>query len=196
MPDFRVWAVAPHMHYVGKDMLIEVERWPEDTPFCDQTALAPLLVCLTTKCVDAEDVADCVQESCGQEYGSLTAECQGCLTGYTALGQSAQDVIASCTTPRESFGEAIDECLIHTPEYDFSWQRFYAYDVPIEELPTLRKGDLLKFRCVYDNSMNNTAVASALGYQSLDAPIDVFLGDTTLDEMCLVALQLVYKAGD
>jgi hypothetical protein len=85
------------------------------------------------------------------------------------------------------------ECLVHTPAYDFNWQRFYSFDAPNNGLPFLGPGDTLRWRCVYDNSMTNPFVAEALQYQGLDAPQTVYLGDETLDEMCLVALVVLTK---
>ena len=40
-------------------------------------------------------------------------------------------------------------------------------------------------RCTYNNSMSNPFVAAALAEQGLDGPVDVYLGEETLDEMCL-----------
>ena len=48
-------------------------------------------------------------------------------------------------------------------------------------------------RCTYDNSMDNPYVQKALQDQNLTSPVDVFLGEQTLDEMCLSALAIVYK---
>lgn len=85
------------------------------------------------------------------------------------------------------------ECLMQTPRYDFNWQRGYAYDVPIDQLPTLGPGDKLHLRCTYDNTMDNPYVVKALTEQHLTAPVDVKLGETTLDEMCLGAFVLYSK---
>ena len=81
--------------------------------------------------------------------------------------------------------EPESECLLQTPEWDFNWQRGYQYDAPLDEVPTVKSGDVLTMNCVYDNSMGNPFVAEALDSQGLDAPVDVYLGETTLDEMCL-----------
>jgi hypothetical protein len=87
-----------------------------------------------------------------------------------------------------------EECLIQTPRWDFNWQRLYSYDAPIESLPTLRGGDRLDLRCTYDNSGDNPFVVKALLEQKLPAPVDVHLGETTLDEMCLGAFVVLYKS--
>ncbi len=77
------------------------------------------------------------------------------------------------------------ECLVQTPAWDFNWQRGYAYDAPLEELPQLNKGDTLRLRCTFDNSLDNPGVREALADQGLSEPSDVYLGEETLDEMCL-----------
>jgi hypothetical protein len=78
-----------------------------------------------------------------------------------------------------------DECLLHTPRWDFDWQRSYAFDTAIEDLPVLEAGDELHMRCNYNNSLSNPAVADALTAQGLTEAVDVYLGEETLDEMCL-----------
>ena len=78
-----------------------------------------------------------------------------------------------------------EECFVQTPYYNFEWQRGYRYDAPLDQMPTVRPGDVLTLDCTFDNSMNNPHLAAALADQGLDAPIDVYLGEQTLDEMCL-----------
>ena len=86
------------------------------------------------------------------------------------------------------------ECLMQIPHWDFDWQRRYDYDAPIAQLPVLRTGDKLNVRCTYDNTLDNEKVAASLLEQGLQAPHDVKLGETTLDEMCLVSLTALYPA--
>ena len=57
-----------------------------------------------------------------------------------------------------------------------------------------RVGDTIQVRCTYDNSLDNELVSSALQQRGLTAPVDVKLGESTLDEMCLGVLPLLYKA--
>ncbi|MCA9687894.1 MAG: hypothetical protein KC457_37395, partial [Myxococcales bacterium] len=76
-----------------------------------------------------------------------------------------------------------EECLLQTPHYSFEWQRSYAYDAPLEDVPTLRGGDELTMRCTYNNSMSNPYVVDALADLGLEAPVDVWQGEETLDEM-------------
>ncbi len=84
------------------------------------------------------------------------------------------------------------ECLVQTPAWDFNWQRGYAYDAPVDELPVLNKGDTLRLRCTFDNSLDNAGVREALADQGLSEPRDVYLGEETLDEMCLGVFGVLY----
>lgn len=85
-----------------------------------------------------------------------------------------------------------EECLIETPQWDFNWQRGYGYDAAYEELPVITTGDKLHLRCVYENTMQNRFVAQALRDQGMDTPVEVRLGEDTLDEMCVAALGVIY----
>lgn len=87
-----------------------------------------------------------------------------------------------------------EQCLVHTPKWDYRWQRLYYFDKPIDETPIMKLGDTLTLRCTYNNSMSNPYVVEALQEQGLDAPVDVRLGDETLDEMCIAALGLAVPA--
>jgi len=80
-------------------------------------------------------------------------------------------------------GEPVEECA--RARWRFDWQRNYVYDAPVDELPTGRTGDVLTLTCRYDNSMDNPWLRQALADAGLDKPIDVYLGEETLDEMCL-----------
>lgn len=114
VPELKLWQASTHMHYVGTDMVIQLDR---------------------------------------------------------ALPEPGTNID--------------EECLIQTPRYSFEWQRGYRYDAPLDQVPTLRAGDVLSMRCNYNNSMSNPYVVEALAEQDLGAPIDVYLGEETLDEMCL-----------
>lgn len=81
--------------------------------------------------------------------------------------------------------EGNDQCLIQTPEWDFNWQRAYFFEGAVEDMPKIYLGDSLTMRCTYDNSLNNPFVRQALDAQGLEEPVDVVLGEETLDEMCL-----------
>lgn len=103
------------------------------------------------------------------------------------------DMSIQATRPSPQAGDAANECLLETPRWDFNWQRQYSYDVAIDDLPTLHGGDKLTFKCSYDNSTDNPFVKRALLEAKLTAPSDVTLGETTFDEMCLGAINLIYR---
>jgi hypothetical protein len=84
-------------------------------------------------------------------------------------------------------GSSTTECLMQTPHYDFNWQRGYVYDAPLDDLPLARGGDEIYLRCTYDNTLDNKNLVRALKEQGLDEPVDIYLGEETLDEMCLAA---------
>jgi hypothetical protein len=90
-------------------------------------------------------------------------------------------------------GEPEDECLLRTPQWDFSWQRFYIYDSPIESLPRLRSGDQFEVSCSYDNTIDNPWVVKRMAETGQDAPVDVLLGEQSTDEMCGFAVPLLVK---
>jgi hypothetical protein len=91
---------------------------------------------------------------------------------------------------REAGGER--ECLVQTPRWDFNWQRLYSYDAAIEALPKLRSGDTIEIRCTYDNTLQNGALKSQLDEVGLSFPIEIGLGESTLDEMCVALLPVLY----
>ncbi|MDI3286607.1 hypothetical protein [Polyangium sp. 15x6] len=85
-----------------------------------------------------------------------------------------------------------NECLLQT-KWDFNWQQTYTYDATIENLPTLRGGDIIDVRCTYDNTLDNPFLKRALIEQHLTSPQDVTYGETTLDEMCVGILNTFVK---
>jgi hypothetical protein len=86
-------------------------------------------------------------------------------------------------------------CFLHTPAWDFSWQRLYQFDVPIEQLPTAKAGDILRISCESDNAMDNPFLRQALEPAGMSAPVDGLLGEETLDEMCLAPMGVLVPAG-
>jgi hypothetical protein len=91
-------------------------------------------------------------------------------------------------------GEPTNECLVNVPKWNFDWQRSYQYQAPLDELPIVRTGDILDIQCTYDNTLNNPFVQRALADAGLTQPIDVVLGEQTLDEMCLGIFGIVLDA--
>lgn len=88
-----------------------------------------------------------------------------------------------------------ETCLLHTPRWDFNWQRSYAFDSPIDTSVRVRAGDKVRIRCVYDNTLDNPGVVEALAEAGLTEPIDVKVGEGTLDEMCLTGIGVAVKNG-
>jgi hypothetical protein len=87
----------------------------------------------------------------------------------------------------------VETCLIHTPNWDFNWQRIYEYDAPANQGVRVKAGDIVHVRCEYDNTLDNPGVVRALAELGLDQPIDVMQGESTLDEMCLTAVGVGVK---
>lgn len=95
------------------------------------------------------------------------------------------------TRAKPEGGEPASECLLHEPRWDFDWQRGYEIDAPVEKLPLISPGDTIQVRCTYDNSMENLRLKAALAEQGKRDPIEVRLGEGTLDEMCLASFAFV-----
>jgi hypothetical protein len=91
-------------------------------------------------------------------------------------------------------GEPANECLVNVPRWNFDWQRAYQYDASFANLPTVRTGDTIDVQCTYDNTLENPFVQRALDDAGLDQPIDIYLGEETLDEMCLGIFGMVFDA--
>ena len=103
------------------------------------------------------------------------------------------DQKVTVTRPGAAPDQSEEECLAHAPQWDFSWQRSYTYDAPLESLPTLEAGDVLRIRCTYNNTKDNPYVLKALQESHMTSTIDVRYGEgATFDEMCVAGLSLVY----
>jgi hypothetical protein len=110
----------------------------------------------------------------------------------THMHYVGRDMRITVDRPEPSDDDPAHECLIETPNWDFNWQRAYQYDADREQLPKLHTGDVLHLRCQYDNTLQNAALARALDARGLGAPIEVKLGEDTLDEMCIGMVGLEY----
>jgi len=84
------------------------------------------------------------------------------------------------------------ECMLSASRYDYDWQELYRYDVPLEEAPTISGGDTLRITCHYDNTLDHDGTRRALESVGLTEPVDVYLGEGTLDEMCIGVFGYVY----
>jgi Copper type II ascorbate-dependent monooxygenase, C-terminal domain len=83
------------------------------------------------------------------------------------------------------------QCLLED-KWDFHWQRMYTYAAPPEKLPMLEPGDKILLRCTYDNSMQNRRLGAEYKARGL-VPMDIYLGEQTLDEMCLFIPQVLER---
>ena len=195
-PQFKVYAIGTHMHYVGRKMEIRVERSPPKAP-CTEAMVAPLTKCTQEKCPNKAgiELTTCAQEACQTAVGGINALCGECLKTETLKGTSQQGTMLACTTaPAASAATGpAEECLIETPNWNFNWQRIYVYDAELDKLPVINGGDRLRLKCTYDNSTANPFLMDALKSQGKSAPIPVTLGEQTLDEMCLAVVQVLYK---
>lgn len=81
-------------------------------------------------------------------------------------------------------GEIIELATI--PNWDFDWQKFYAYKRPI----ILKSGTKIKGRATYDNTVNNH-------HNPNFPPEDVWVGEATGDEMMVFFFTFTgYQEGD
>jgi hypothetical protein len=77
-------------------------------------------------------------------------------------------------------------CVIQDPHWHPDWQMVYMIDSQIGEFPRVGPGDRLEMRCTYDNSLGNPTLVEALASLGLEQPIDVYLGDSGVNEMCML----------
>ena len=80
--------------------------------------------------------------------------------------------------------DGVETCWIQTPRWDFNWQRLYDIDAPVDEMPVVQGGDIIKLRCTYNNTLSNPFLAEVLAQQGLDEPVNVGVGESSLEEMC------------
>jgi hypothetical protein len=90
----------------------------------------------------------------------------------------------------ERNGEEI--CMIQTPRWDFNWQRAYNIDATIGNFPKVQGGDIVTLECTYENTLDNPFLAEQLAKQGLTEPTDVLLGESSLEEMCLLIFGVAY----
>jgi len=75
-----------------------------------------------------------------------------------------------------------DTCLLSTPGWDYDKHRLYR--IPADQWPTGSSSTELRIACTYNNTLDHPGTAASLAEVGLDAPIDVSLGGTGMDEMC------------
>lgn len=84
---------------------------------------------------------------------------------------------------RDRAGEEV--CIARVDDWDFHWQQFY--DLKDDELVEVRAGDVLRYRCVFDNSAENQPIVDGRPRE----PGPVGFGEGTLDEMCLNVVAMI-----
>ncbi len=84
-----------------------------------------------------------------------------------------------------------DECLFSMPKYDFTWQRTFAYDTPVEKAPVLQAGDRLRVTCTYDNTRENRHIVKLMNEERMTEPPEIRLGGRSIDEMCQAMLIVI-----
>lgn len=78
-----------------------------------------------------------------------------------------------------------EDCLAHVPRWDFNWQQFYVYEGSFSDWPRLMGGDTLRLTCTLDNTDDNPFLQEYLGGGISEG---ISLGESTSEEMCLIAL--------
>ena len=156
-----------------RDMHAWIERRPLDEPLCDVDNMGDFCDCFAESCSDvtSEGVEFCAGLFCAEEAGDIEPLCESCVAGQLEV-TDPMDALDTCISPRDyaTPDQPDEECFFQAPGYDFSWQCLYTYDAE-----------------------NNDTLVDALSSLGMDAPIDIYLGDTTLDEMCLLVLQTLYR---
>jgi hypothetical protein len=72
-----VYAVAPHMHYIGKRMAAWVDRPEEGTPMCPAAEGQPFSSCMLKNCLSSDDSVEvCIEKNCADEVGALSGLCE------------------------------------------------------------------------------------------------------------------------
>jgi hypothetical protein len=89
-------------------------------------------------------------------------------------------------------GNGDEECLIDGG-WKFDWQRTYAYDAALDELPQFDSLSTVDLTCHWDNSFNNPELPRLLHDTGRVAPYDVWFGLTTADEMCLADFGVIVR---
>jgi hypothetical protein len=105
---------------------------------------------------------------------------------------AGSDIKVSLARAAPTSTNPADECLLQIPQWNFSWQRQYAYDIPDPTmLPSISAGDTLTVRCTYNNTMSNPALASQLTSEGMTQTQNIGLGESTTDEMCLAIMTVI-----
>ena len=125
--------------------------------------------------IDADDPVS-VQERIFTNYNEMPLTIVGFAAHMHLLGTTFQvDVLNE---------DGSEDCLVDIPSWDFNWQQFYK--LPADAPVVIAPGQSFRLRCTYDNSASNQPVIN--GEQL--TPAAVKWGEGTLEEMCLLYLEL------
>lgn len=92
--------------------------------------------------------------------------------------------------------EPVIDCLLDTDDWDPAWQQTFQYDLDTQQAPLVRNGDTLWVECTFDNSLANARVVDLLAAEGLQEPVDVSMGPTVLDEMCVSLVGMIDVSHD
>ena len=83
------------------------------------------------------------------------------------------------------------ECILQVRDYDFDWQLDYRFDTDAGRGTLIGPDDAIRVQCTYDNAHGSPGAERHMREAGVSAPLDVYLGDRTLDEMCTLGIGLV-----
>jgi len=102
--------------------------------------------------------------------------------------------------------DGTEDCLAKIDPWDFNWQLTYVYDLPFDDLPVFQgdsdyvdqskdgpdEGDTVKIDCHYNNTWDNVRLRDeGLIPNGYKAPIDMAVGEGSLNEMCVMHYGLI-----
>jgi Copper type II ascorbate-dependent monooxygenase, C-terminal domain len=137
----------------------------EDGPRATRLVQGVMALCGKTLKDYAGQNGAAARSSCDQRVRQ-DAQAVGVTFHMHTLGMSGV-VTLNPGTPRE-------QVLLDIPDWDFHWQGNYWYEQPI----SLKKGDVLRVECTWNNTRNAS-------------PRYVVWGEGTQDEMCLAGLTVM-----
>jgi endonuclease/exonuclease/phosphatase family metal-dependent hydrolase len=139
-------ATHPHAYY----QIGEVES----AVGCTEEEVAPLETCVLDACDGVPDgeLAGCVLESCGTEFGAVSSDCSSCLVGQ--LGNPFEDIKAACVGSTQSayYSNGHNGLLLlsKTPLEDQFYEEMEAVQVArsiLAATTTLPSGDEVRVYC-------------------------------------------------
>ena len=195
-----------HYHPVGDAVVLDQTlvhlRWIDDEPeLLARFALMGNAIDEASGLLAGPNDVDTVEFRIPANAGSHTEESLipvtradvdfGIFIAATHMHYVGTDMVIWLERASPERAQATTECLVQTPVWDFDWQRVYTYEADVADLPRLKTGDSLRMRCTYDNTAANADLQRARSDAGVTEIDDVYLGDGSLDEMCLGVFGLV-----